>query len=235
MKRLMLKRIAPLMLSCAVLSLAVPLPSFADEIRSRLLTVTGTGIERVPTTITRVRLAVEVQGSDAAAVQRNVAQRTAQVIELLRSQGVDRLQTTGVSLQPRYERREGLNENRLVGYVGSNSVAFQIATEEAGTVIDRAVSSGVSRIDGVEFMATDTVLDAAKADALRQATANARSEARIVLASLGLQEEEIVGIEIHSSGYVSPMRSNAIQFEAADTLVGGDQTVSATVTLEIRY
>jgi uncharacterized protein YggE len=140
-----------------------------------------------------------------------------------------------VSLQPRYERREGLNENRLVGYVGSNSVAFQIATEDAGTVIDRAVSSGVSRIDGVEFMATDTVLEAAKADALRQATANARSEARIVLSSLGLQEEEIVGIEIHSSGQISPMRSNAIQFEAADTLVGGDQTVSATVTLEIRY
>lgn len=218
-----------------MLSVAAALPSWADDVRSRLLTVTGTGIEQVPTTLTRVQLAVEVQGRDAAEVQRQVTQRTAQVLELLRSQRVERLQTTGVSLQPRYEQRDGSSESRLVGYVGSNSIAFQIATEQAGNVIDRAVSNGASRIDGVEFLATETVLETAKADALRQATANARSEARIVLDALSLREEEIVGIEIHQTGQIIPLRSNAVKLEAADSLVGGDQTVMATVTLEIRY
>ncbi len=231
------QRLAPLALACSLLIAPFALPAWAQEQRSRLLTVTGTGIETIPTTITRVSLAVEVRGEDAAVVQREVARQTAQVIALLRSQGVERLQTTGLSLQPRYESRNDQREPRLVGYIGSNSVAFRIATESAGDVIDRAVGTGVTRIDGVEFLATDAAMTTARAEALRQATANARAEAAIVLTALGLREQEITRIQINDSGVdFSPrIQANTMAFEAADAIVGGDQTVRASVTLEIRY
>lgn len=231
------QRLASLALACSLLIAPFALPAWAQEQRSRLLTVTGTGVQTIPTTITRVRLAVEVRGEDAAVVQREVARQTAQVISLLRSQGVERLQTTGLSLQPRYESRDDQREPRLVGYIGSNSVAFRIATDAAGDLIDQAVGTGVTRIDGVEFLATDAAIEAARAEALRQATANARAEAAIVLTSLGLREQEITGIQINSAGgdFNPRIQANTMAFESADAIVGGDQTVRASVTLEIRY
>jgi uncharacterized protein YggE len=80
----------------------------------------------VQTTKAEVSLGVDVQGSDAATVQREVAQRSTAVVELLRSRNVDKLETTGVQLTPNYNYENGRSE--IVGYTGSNTVSFQVPT-----------------------------------------------------------------------------------------------------------
>ncbi|MGB0560256.1 MAG: SIMPL domain-containing protein [Spirulinaceae cyanobacterium] len=205
----------------------------AQEAPSRILTVTGTATVAVPTTITRVRLAIEVQDDNAASVQAQVADRTQSVVNLLRSRGVQRMQTTGIRLQPLYERNA--DEPRLIGYRGSNNVAFRIATAQAGALIDATIQAGATRIDGVEFLATEPELEQARLEALRLATQNAQAQADAVLNTLGLDRQEIVTIRLGQTRAASPVQSNAFVGDATSPIVGGDSTVQGTVTLEIRY
>jgi uncharacterized protein YggE len=57
--------------------------------------------------LTQVRLGVEIQGKTAQAVQQQVAQRSQAVIELLKSRKVEKLETTGISLNPNYSYKDG--------------------------------------------------------------------------------------------------------------------------------
>ena len=96
---------------CSFLSLTLINPAIASEKLLPTLTVTGNGIERIATTLTQVRLGVEIQGKTATEVQQEVAWRTSAVVDLLRSKDVEQLQTTGVRLQPNYDYSN--NQRRL--------------------------------------------------------------------------------------------------------------------------
>lgn len=229
-------RTVALALGLALLSSAVPWGVQAQEALRRTLAVTGVGEVRVETTITRVRLGVEVRGSNAAEVQARVARETTAVVDRLRSLNVERLQTTGIRLQPDYTFEN--NRRRLLGYVGSNNVAFQIATPRAGEVIDAAIQAGATQIDGLEFLATEAAIANARREALRAATADARQQADVVLESLGLSAREVVHIRINDSQplpqphFQSSVRSAA---DAETPVIGGQQVVRAAVALEIQY
>jgi len=121
-------------------------------------------------------------------------------------------------------------------------VSFQVETEEAGVILDEAVNAGASRINGVSFRATDEAIAAAEAEALRDATQNAQDQAAVVLETLGLNSQSIVGIQINSAQPPMPFpfpRQGVARLESADAanteVIGGEQTVSASVTLQIRY
>ena len=210
----------------------------AQEQVLRTLTVTGEGTERIPTTLTEVRLGVEIQGKTAAEVQQEVAQRTAAVVELLRSRNVQRLQTTGIRLQPSYDYND--RQRRLVGYVGTNTVSFRLETQQVGALLDRAVNTGATRIDGVSFTATEAAIAQAQKQALAEATLDAQQQAEAVFKTLNLSSQEIVSIQVNGAKVPTPrmIQSEQVARSAADTttpVVGGEQTVRASVTLQIRY
>ena len=217
---------------------ASTLPAIAQEQVMRTLTVTGTGIERVSTTIAEVNLGVEIQGKTAAEVQQEVAKRTSAVVDLLQSRNVEQLKTTGIRLQPNYQYVD--NQRNLVGYVGSNTVSFQLSTEKVGALIDEAVTVGATKIDGIRFTASLETLAAAQQEALRQATLDAQTQADTVLQSLNLTAKEILGIEINGAKLSSPKpvqveRLSATTADVSTPIIAGEQKVSAFVTLQISY
>ncbi|NEO26114.1 MAG: SIMPL domain-containing protein [Kamptonema sp. SIO4C4] len=231
--------IPPLVLALALLVWLFPWPVAAQEQLLRTLTVTGQGTKKIPTTLTSVRLGVEVQGDNAQTVQQEVARRSSAVVELLQARNVDQLQTTGIQLRPNYRYTDG--EQQLQGYVGTNTVSFRLPTENAGTIMDAAVQAGATRIDGIEFTATDAAIEQAQQTALRQATQDAREQANVVLESLNLSPQEIVNISINNANAPRPLPYRMAQpalesQDASETpVVGGEQTVRASVTLQIRY
>jgi len=224
--------------AASLLALVWLSPATAQDRILRTLSVTGRGIERIPTTLTQVNLGVEIQGRTAAEVQQEVARRTAAVVDFLRDRKVERLQTAGIRLQPNYQYNN--NERRLLGYTGTNTVSFRLQTEQVGALLDEAVKAGATRIDGVSFSATEAAISAAQKDALRQAIADAQQQADAVLGALDFTAKEVVGIQVGGANIPQP---NIVQFEsrglaAADQstpVIGGEQTVSASVTLQIRY
>lgn len=227
-------------LALGLLSFNLATPAIAQEkFMPRVLTVSGRGVESISTTLTRVNLGVEVQGKTASQVQAEVARKSTAVVNLLKSRGVEKLQTTGINLNPSYDYSN--NRQVLTGYVGTNTVTFRIKTEQAGDILDDAVSAGATRIDGISFTATDDAIEAAQKLALKKATQDAQAQAQSVLGALGFQPKEIVGIQINGA-YAPPRPMQSLeQFalkSAADTrtpVVGGEQQVEGNVTLQISY
>ena len=220
-----------------VMSLSVMKPAIAQEQEMlRTITVMGQGMESVATTLTMVRLGVEVQAETAIAAQEEAARRSNSVVELLRSRNVSRLQTTGISLNPIYDYSN--DRQRIVGYQATNIVSFEVPNDRAGEILDDAVDAGASRIDGVSFMATDEAIARARQVALREATEDALEQADAVLSTLGLTRDEVVSIQVNNASAPPPifLESRAAQFADAPTpVIGGEQDIQASVTLQIRY
>lgn len=204
----------------------------------RTITVTGMGDESIPTSLSQVSLGVEARGKTASEVQTDIAGRSQKLMTFLKGKGVTKLTTTGVYLQPEYSYEDGTQ--RLVGYVATNSVSFEVPTTSAGSIMDEAVKVGATRIDGIYFRATDEAIAAAEKIALKEAALDARGQADAVLAALGLDAGDIVQIQVNGSQPIGVpyMRTDSWATAASagtSSVEGGEQTVNAMVTLTIRY
>lgn len=208
-----------------------------QSLTQRTITVTGRGVETIPTTVTQVSLGVEIQGKTAQEVQQAVAQRSTKVVALLKSRNVGKLQTTGINLSPVYSYNK--NVQRLTGYTASNIVSFSLPTEQTGNILDAAVKAGVTRIDSVSFTASESVIAKAQQQALRAATQNAQQQANAVLSSLNLSQKEVVSIQVNNASSPPPIFKVARDALSNETtpppVVGGEQQVEASVTLQIGY
>ncbi len=215
------------------------LPQPTQERMLRTLTVTGQGIEKIPSTLALVQLGVEAQGKTAQQVQQEVARRSSAVVALLKSRSVDKLQTTGINLNPQYNYDNG--KQTLTGYQASNTVSFRVPTGQAGVIMDDAVKAGASKIDSVSFAATDQAIADAQKVALRKATQDAQEQAKTVLSVLGFAPKDIVSIQVNGANTPAPRPypmalSMAKSADEASTPVeAGEQSVQASVTLQISY
>lgn len=216
--------------------LAQASPKREETSLNKTISVTGRGVETIPTTLAQVRLGVEIQRKTAQAAQQEATQRSAAVVDLLQSRQVEQLQTSGISLNPTYSYTD--NVQRLTGYTASNIVSFRLKTEQVGDLLDTAVKAGATRIDSISFVATDSAIAAARQQALRTATQDAQQQANTVLSALNLTPKEVVSIQV--DGAIPPQPpmpfDRAALAESAKTpVIGGEQQVEAAVTLQISY
>ena len=231
-------RVKLLPIALGLISLSTISPALAQEKVLRTLTVTGNGVEAIATTITQVRLGVEAQGKTANEVQEAVARLSNAVVTLLKSRSVEKLETTGINLNPVYSYDN--NRQKLEGYGASNIVSFRVPTEKAGTLLDDAVKAGASRIDGVSFVAADQAIATAQKLALRKATQDAQSQADAVFSALNLTRKEIVSVQVNGASAPVPLMADTARFRVAASqaptpVVGGEQRVEGSVTLQISY
>jgi uncharacterized protein len=208
---------------------------------TRTLTASGRGIVTIPTTLSQIRLAIESTGKTPESAQQEAAKRSTQVMNYLKAQQVDKLQTTGINLNPTYTYPSSGNP-KIVGYTATNSISFRVTTERAGKILDAAVRNGATRIDGVSFVASDRAIEVAQIQALKQATQDAQRQADAVLETLNLKRKEVIGIQINSSSSPAPipvaaqlMSAKVADSVATTPVVGGEQQVEAAVTLDIGY
>ncbi|MBD2411818.1 hypothetical protein FACHB389_04815 [Nostoc calcicola FACHB-389] len=218
------------------------LPALAQEKEKlwRTLTVNGRGMEAIPTTIAQVNLGVEIQGKTAQEVQQEAARRSSAVVAFLKNQNVDKLQTTGIRLNPVYSYTN--NVQRITGYAANNTVSFRIPIEQSGTLLDGAVKAGATQIDSISFVANDEAIAKAQNQALAEATQDARQQANAVFGALGFTPKEVVSIQVNNASPPRPpvlYRAEAAKLQnAADAstpVIGGEQEVEASVTLQISY
>jgi uncharacterized protein len=231
------------LLTAGVISLSFMFPFAAtSQERDRIyrtLTVSGQGTENIQATLSQIQLGVEAQGKESQKVQQEIAQRSAAVVNFLKSRGVEKLRTTGINLSPTYSYAN--NRQTLTGYQGSNIVSFRVATDKAGSILDEAVKAGASRIDSVSFTATDEAIAVAQKEALRKATQEAQAQAQAVFSTLNFNQKEIVSIQVNNANVPPPIpvqmeaRSSKLTSDAFTPVVGGEQEVQASVTLQISY
>jgi uncharacterized protein len=163
------------------------------------------------------------------------------VMNYLKAQQVDKLQTTGITLNPTYIYPSNGNP-QLTGYTATNSISFRVKTDRAGEILDAAVKNGTTRIEGVNFVASEQAISTAQIQALKQATQDAQRQGDAVLETLNLKRKEVIGIRIDSSSNPTPisvapemLRSAKVADAPTTPVVGGEQQVEAMVTLDIGY
>lgn len=195
----------------------------------RTISVTGTAERSFQTTIAVVRLGVEATGQTASQVQADVSARSQTLAQFLSVGGVERLQTTGVSLTILRETRG--KQTVVCGYAGTNTVSFEVDVALAGAFLDGAVENGASQISGVSFKAEKGVMDAARKDALAAATVAAKEEAGIVAGALGVGLGEPVSVDIVGAARQGPMRMAPPPAPGGSAVVGGKSAVTASVAV----
>jgi len=206
-------------------------------VETNVISVSGIGRRSVPTSIAVVNLGITVQGKTAAGVQATVAAQSNKLVNFLKFRKVDKLTTTGVRLNPRFNFSNG--QQNIIGYTGSNSVSFEVPVADAGAVLDGAVTNGATRISSVRFKPTGAVSQAGRKAALKDAVDAAYMEAKTVAMAAGLSLGRAVRINIQDT-FTPPARDTqafpqSVSIEtrrAAPTpIISGDATINARVSI----
>ncbi len=161
-----------------------------------------------------------------------------QVMEELREAGiVDRdIATSGFSVEPRYHYPRGADGDdgppRIVGYRVSNQLNVRVRDiDRLGNVLDRAVTVGANRIEGVAFHVSDADrhLDAARAEAVR----DARRKAEIYAEAGEFELGRILTVsEQDDRAPVRPMALARMAMDAESVPVAaGEQTLAVRVDI----
>ncbi len=215
--------------------------AYAQERERRPLppsvTVTGEGIVTAEPDVAEIEIGVVTEAKAAPQASKENAAKLAKVIaEVKKLLGPgDELKTIGYSLNPNYRYpREG-GKPELTGYTATNVVRVRTgALQGVGSLIDTATQSGANKIQRLVFTLKDE--DAAKREALRNATAKAKSKAEDVARALGLKIARVLSVNEGEQAFrpvMRELRAGAVMAqEAAPTPVeAGTIQIRSTVTL----
>lgn len=220
-----------------VVAILQVLPAAAQTGADRLITLTGTGtVEAVPDMAT-VTVGVTHHAKTAVEALEMVNNSTRRTQERLEAAGIEPrdLQTSGLSLAPRWERREsGQNRQEIIGYVASNQITVRVRDLAVlGPVLDEVVAVGANSFGGLQFGVADPapLLQRARRQAVRDGLRNAR----IYAAAAGVTLGDVVSIT-ESGGYSprpAPMMRAEMAMADAVPISEGEVSFSVTVNMEI--
>lgn len=157
-------------------------------VAGRGIQVVGSGVVHAKPDMAWLTVGVQTRAQTAQEAQNQNNQQMANVIAALKGKGIAEqdIQTTGVSLNPFYER-----EQTVTGYIATNSVRVRVANIAAvGELLDAAIAAGANQAGGVQFgLSNEAPLHQ---QALAEATKDARAKADALAKAIGVT---ITGIE----------------------------------------
>lgn len=202
------------------------------------IVVSGTGRVSVVPDIADIRLGVAVTKPKVDAARAEAATTMDAILAALDAAGVVRrdVRTTLLSIQPRFEYREG-KPPKLTGYELTNLVEATIRDlGKLGDVVDGALGAGATSMDGLTFRVADPA--PAEREARQRAMADARSRADVLAGAGGLTIEGVS--DIVEGGAMPPPRPFGkadrmmLAAEAATPVEAGALDVVVTVSVTYR-
>jgi uncharacterized protein len=191
------------------------------------ITVFGTGSANVTPDRASFSFGTVSQAATANAALTASSQSVARVVAALKKAGVAQadIQTSDVSLSPRMND----NNNEIVGYTASNTVAATIKKlGDAGDVVDAAVTAGANQVYGPNLLASDQ--DAVYRTALKAAVAEARTKAETLAAASSSTLGKITAIVEGGGSTPMPMAVGAAK-DSSVSIEPGTQKIQATVSV----
>jgi len=200
------------------------------------LVSSGQGEAKVTPDRVSVLVNVQTRAASAAAAAAENAQRTRAVLDALSRLGLakDQLSTEGFSAYPemRYDKDGG--SPRVAGYVVTNSVrAESKRVEQAGAIIDAALTAGANVINALSFYASS--IEEPRRQAIASAVASARADAEAMAAAAGGSLGGL--LELSTQGPTAPPRpmfdlsaQRKMAMAEQTPINPGQQTVNVFVT-----
>lgn len=226
-------RFSAFALPLALLAPLAPVAPAWAEPATRTITVTGEGqVSAVPDMAT-VTLGVMSDADTAGAALTANSDQLRGVLDRLAAAGIAEkdIQTTGLSLGPRYDYSESSGgAGQIAGYSASNSVTVRVeALEGLGAVLDSAVGSGANTLGGLSFGLKDPT--SAIETARKLAVADARARAELYAQTAGVALGPVLTIsETMTGGQPAPM-FKADMAAAPVPVQAGEISFGAAVTI----
>ncbi|MFB6171758.1 MAG: SIMPL domain-containing protein [Haloarculaceae archaeon] len=179
-----------------------------------------------------VYLAVEHTAPTADAARERVATDAERMRAALRSAGVPdaNVSTTAFAVAVVYDYTDAGRE--VDGYRAVHSFRVETAPADAGAIVDAAVGAGATRVDGVQFILSEERRRALRAEALREAVANAESDATALTDAAGVSLGDVASLSTTDVGVSPPgpvYRGDQGASGGSTTLEPGPVTVTAQV------
>jgi uncharacterized protein YggE len=201
------------------------------------ITVGGTGRIAVEPDVADLRLGVSVARPTVDGARADAAAAMTAILAAVRGAGVGSrdIRTTLVSVQPRYDYRDG-KPPLLTGYELANTVEVTIRDLAAlGAVIDGSLTAGATSMDGLSFRVDDPTQAERAARLAAMAQARARADvlaeaASVTIAGVG----EVVEGGGGSPGYPQPKAARMMLADASTPVEGGTTEISVSVTVTYR-
>jgi uncharacterized protein YggE len=235
---------------CAILAIflvaVVGSVSAQDSSTDQVIHAAGSGNVVGTPDRAQITFSVQTENPDVKVAQSDNAVQMAKVVNAITGAGItqDSLKTSGYSISPVYDNsNSGILNPTVKTYQVTNTLTVTLDNvSRTGEIIDIAVANGVNQANSVQFMLSDTQAQALRSEALKNAVANARSDADTVAGALGVNITGMGTVDITQS-YTPVVYSNtqwdvagAAKSVAAPTPVQpGDITVNAQVAVTYTY
>lgn len=230
-----------------------------DNEQQNTITFSGHGEVNAVPDIANVYFSINKEALTVKEAQNLVALVEKSSLDLLKENGVaDKdVKTTNASFSPKYEFRydgkfntkTGMpcmtygcpGNNVIVGYTASESITVKVRnTENAGKIMQGLGTLGVTDLNGPNFTIDDE--EGLKAEARKEAIADAKTKAKVLAKDLGVRLGKITSFS-ESGNYPMPMYvGKAMMADSAGAesapaqLPKGENTISSdvSITYEIR-
>jgi uncharacterized protein YggE len=231
MKIALIPLIVPLCLATSATAQQAPFP------QPPTITVNGEATITAEPDQAQIDIGVTTQARTAPEASKDNAERSARVLaEVKRMLGKgDEARSSGYALNPQY-RYPQAGKPEIVGYTANNIVRIKMAkVDDVGKLIDAAMAAGANNISRLVFTVKDE--EAIRLEALRQASAKARTKAEAIAASLGLKILRISAVSEGERSFQPILRqapmARAEAAAAPTPIEPGTVEVRSTVTLTI--
>lgn len=205
------------------------------------LVASGQGEAKVTPDRASVLVNVQTRALTAAAAGADNATRTRAVMNALEKLGLtkDQLSTEGYSVYPEMTYDKNGGKPTVSGYVVTNSIKAETKRpEQAGAIVDAALSAGGNMINSLSFYASS--IEEPRRLAIAAAVANARADAEAMAKAAGGSLGALV--ELSTNGPTSaphPMYDMAVRAKGmaaeATPVNPGQQTVTAFVNARWQF
>jgi len=230
-------------IACCVFVFCVIAAWAAEPERSKLvpsITVTGAGQASARPDMATVQVGVVTEGASASEALKKNSEAMAGLMQSLAGQGIAEkdIQTTNVSVSPRYSSGPDRGSMHIVGYEASNSVQAKVRQlSNLGAILDDVVEKGANRMHGVAFSVAEPnpILDQARQKAIQDA--HRKADLYATAAGVKLGRVLLIEEQAHYLPRMEPMMMGRASMAAsAVPVASGEQefrvSISVTYGLE---
>ena len=188
-----------------------------------ILSVSGTGVAKANPDRVLVSLTISQESGTAQQATENAAGVFNKLIQAMTAEGIARsdIQTNSINLSPVYFYAKD-QPPQITSYRLDHSITVTVKSQDttqlgsrSGRVIDAAISSGVTGINGITFTVGDETIKVLRTQALKSAIDDAKDKATTISGALGVK---ILGVSNISENVYVPTPSpvfKGVRAEAA--------------------
>lgn len=210
---------------------------FDQRPRPPSITVNGEAVIAAEPDQAEIDIGVVTQARTAPEASKENAERLSRVLAAVKKQlgKGDEVKTSGYSLAPNYRYPQG-GKPEIVGYTATNVLRIKTANLNlVGRLIDSAMQAGANNMNRLVFSLKDEL--SAQLDALRHASAEAKTKAEAVAGSLGLKIVRIASVHEGERAvqpiYRQAMSARADAATAPTPVEPGTVEVRSSVTMTV--